>query len=141
MKKVILNLLLLIFVTHAFCQSTNQAISKDYYLKKSKTQKTIAWVMLSVGAATSITGLIIEESEVNKDPVNYFLDDKTGGAGTVMIITGGGIALGSIPLFIISSKNKNKAAEISFINQRMLVPQQNSFAYKLQPAVSLKINL
>lgn len=111
MKKTILCLASFIFTIQVFSQSENPATSKEYYLKKSKTQKTIAWIMLGVGSVTAITGLIIEESEVNNDLVNYLVDDKLGGTCTVMIVAGSAIALGSIPLFIISSKNKRKAAE------------------------------
>jgi len=49
--------------------------------------------------------------------------------------------LGSIPVFIASSKNERKAASFSFNN--MMTPQikNSSLVYKPIPAVTLKINL
>ena len=55
------------------------------------------------------------------------------------MIAGAATALGSIPFFISSAKNARRAAAISFNNQKILFPQQNTFVLKTQPTVTLKI--
>lgn len=52
MKQIILSLALFIYVILSFVQTTkSQAISKDAFLKKSKTQNTIGWIVLGGGTA------------------------------------------------------------------------------------------
>jgi hypothetical protein len=108
----------------------------EYYLQKSKNQKTAAWIMLGGGIALSVVGIVGVS-------VNYNLFEETSTEDTYAAITliGTGLALGSIPLFIASGRNHRKAATLSFKNQRIYIPQQNSFVFKSQPAVSLVIPL
>jgi len=60
MKKIIAFLTLLIIGMSCFSQQTDslQSIKTDY-LRKSKNQKTAAWVLLGGGIAMTITGMII----------------------------------------------------------------------------------
>lgn len=61
-------------------------------------------------------------------------------SGAAILLLGGiGTALGSIPFFISSAKNKRKAASIAICNQNIFLPLQNSFALNTQPTVTLKI--
>ncbi len=138
MKKIILFSALCIFVVQGFAQTTSKAVTKEYYLKKSRTQKTIAWVMLGTGVVMAATGYVIGST---RDADDFIQDANIGETEGIVIIAGGVVAVGSIPLFIISSKNKKRAAGISFIQQPVFVPVQNSFAYKHQPGISIKIKL
>jgi len=72
-----------------------------YYIKKSKSQKTTAWVFLSGGVVLMGTGLLIGNRESSS------FDD----AATGVIIGGIGFlsALGSIPFFVASGASKRKA--------------------------------
>ncbi len=137
MKKIILYSASLFFGIQSFCQTTSPASSKEYYLKKSKTQKTIGFVMVGAGVALIATGLITENHRVNNDP----LEALTNTGPAILIVAGSGVALGSIPLFIGASKNKKRALAISFNSQPVYLPQQNVVAIKIQPRVSLKISL
>lgn len=110
-------------------------------MKKSRTQKTIAWVMVGTGVAVAVAGYAILAKKTDDDPLGYFTDENYGDKEASFIIAGGVVAVGSIPLFIISSKNKKRAAGISFIQQPVFMPVQNSFAYKHQPGISIKIKL
>lgn len=139
MKKVIFFLTLLLLAVKSFSQS--QTFSKDYYLKKSKTQKTIGWVMLGGGVAMTTVGIVIKNKQSNDDPFNSLNNLDKIGKSVVLIGVGIGTALGSIPFFISSAKNARKAATISFNNQRVLFPQQNIFVLKSQPTLTLKIQL
>lgn len=139
MKKIVFSLILLLFVAKSFSQST--ALSKDYYLQKSKNQKTVAWVMLGGGVAMATAGLVITNKHVNDDPFEALNNLGTTSGSAILTIAGIGSALGSIPFFISSAKNARKAAKISFNNQRILFPQQNTFVCKIQPTLTLKIGL
>ena len=134
MKKIFFCLKLLLLTVKSFSQTP--ALSKEDYLKKSKTQKTVGWVMLGGGVAMTTIGYVIINQQVNDDPLNAI---TTGQGYVVLMIAGAATALGSIPFFISSAKNARRAAAISFNNQKILFPQQNTFVLKTQPTVTLKI--
>jgi hypothetical protein len=56
MKKVIISMIFLIFSATSFCQEKqpSQSSTQDEYLKKSKTQKIVGFVLLGAGAITLI---------------------------------------------------------------------------------------
>ena len=134
MKKIFVCLTLLLLTVKSFSQTPS--LSKEDYLKKSKTQKTVGWVMLGGGVAMTTIGYVIINQQVNDDPLNAI---TTGQGYVVLMIAGAATALGSIPFFISSAKNARRAAAISFNNQKILFPQQNTFVLKTQPTVTLKI--
>lgn len=109
----------------------------EYYLQKSKSQKTAAWVMLGGGVALTIVGAV--GFTANSDLI--FVENSTADAYAFVALVGAGLSLGSIPLFIASGRNHRKAATFSVKSQPIFIPQQNSFAFKSQPAVSLVIPL
>lgn len=143
MKKIIFSLALLLFVFNLFSQAP--AIpnhSRDYYLKKSKNQKKTANILLAGGAVCILTAFLIPKGEVTN--VGYFTTEHSNdGIRGALGGVGGLSMLGSIPFYILSSKNKRKAnpATISFNNQNVLSPQQNTFVLKTQPTLTLKIML
>lgn len=108
------------------------AYAPEYYLQKSKNQQTAAWFMLGGGFAMAVIGMV---------GVNETLFDNAANTYAAVWLSGVGLALGSIPLFIASSHNARKAATLNLKNQPILVPQQNSFIFKAQPAISVNIPL
>ena len=149
MKKITIFFVLLAVSAATFSQQTNPAptLTKQNYLKKSKSQKTIAWILLGTGTAMMVTGSVIwnnaAEENVNNayDPFSAALAPYATTDGTVLTAAGLIVAAGSIPLFIIAGKNKRRAASVSFKNQ--FVPQINNSGYvnRTIPSVNLKINL
>ena len=109
----------------------------EYYLQKSKNQKTAAWVMLGGGVALTIVGTV--GYAANSDLI--FIDNSTADAYAFVALVGAGLSLGSIPLFVASGRNHRKAATFSVKSQPIFIPQQNSFVFKSQPALSLVIPL
>jgi hypothetical protein len=128
MRKSILLFFVLLLTISSFGQQTNpsQTLTKQDYLKKSKTQKTAAWICLGSGA---VLFAIATPGEVSLDIL------------PALVIGGGVLVAGSIPLFIASGKNKRKAMNISFKIQRSPQQQQSSLAYQNIPAVSINIGL
>ncbi len=64
MKKIILSFFALLIIAKTFSQtSPNLGISKDNYLQKSKTNRTIAWILMGSGVGMIVTGFSISWSQ------------------------------------------------------------------------------
>jgi hypothetical protein len=147
MKKIVFSLTLLLFVFSLFSQApANPKHSRDHYLKKSKIEKTEAWILLGGGAVCVLTGLLIPKGKQFQDSgfnfwgPSYKNDNIKGtfeGIGILFMLT-------SIKFFLGSSRNQrkaNRATTINFNNQRILFPQKNTFVLRTQPSLTLKIGL
>jgi len=96
MKKTIICAMLLLLATVSFSQQTNptQPLTREDYLKKSKSQKITAFVLLGGGVTTLA---IISKGNTSFDVLG------------ILAVAGTLSTLGSIPLFIASGRNKRKA--------------------------------
>ena len=138
MKKIIVVTLLLVISATSFSQPATKPVPpvKTDYLKKSKSQKTIAWLLLGGGTAVLAVTLIAEASSVcfgtgcTDHPFPY-----------VVVGLGGAAIVGSIPFFIASSRNKKKSMSLSFKNEMAPQIQKSSFVYKSLPSLTLRISL
>ena len=134
MKRTLTTMLLLVLAACAFSQDFSK--NKDYYLHKSKKQKTTGWILLGGGFATTFVGLTqwnfagYEEEDADKQKI-----------GSVLIFTGLAGMIASIPVFSASKRNKKKAMSLSFKEIRIPQIKNSSMVYRPIPAVSLKINL
>lgn len=99
MKKLIMGFLAILFGISV----ASQTLTKEDYLRKSKTQKAWAWVLTGGGAASVIGGIIISGSNTS-----YFPSETV---GPIMIAAGGAAVIGGIILFSASKRNENKAKE------------------------------
>ena len=132
-------LIMLAISTNIFCQQNTPVINTEY-LKKSKTQKKNAFIMLGGGAALFLTGIVIPKGELVHSSIlgdDYKNDGIKGGLELTGIIS----MLGSIPLFIASSKNKKKAMSVSFKNNPSQQIQRGSFVNRSVPSLTFKIHL
>lgn len=138
MKKITILLLLMILLT-SHCLP---AQTKDTYLLKSKRQKTAAWIMVGGGTTLFFVGGIIG--------AHGFFDLLTGqfeeannniGLAGILAITGGAAMLGSIPLFIASSKNKHRAMSITFSNRQLPALVKNTMGRRSFPSIGLQFKL
>lgn len=132
MKKLTILFILFSVSTGIFSQQTDPApsLTKQDYLKKSKNQKTAAWILLGTGSLSAIVGTI----KVNPD--------YGGSSNGSFFLVGGLVLIGvSVPLFIASGRNRRKAASLSFSNQ--FVPQMDNGDLVNRPvrALHLKISL
>ena len=143
MKKLFFALLSGSLTLSGFSQSipTQLTSIQTDYLKKSKHQKTATLILLSGGGALMITGYIIPKGEViHESPIGQ-KSYKNDGIRGALTSSGAIVMLGSIPLFIASSKNKRKGMSLSFKNEMVPRVQNRSFVYYAIPSLSLKIRL
>ncbi|HRI20555.1 MAG TPA: hypothetical protein PLA68_06355 [Panacibacter sp.] len=145
MKTIILSVTVLLFVVRSFSQTTtNSLLSKDYYLQKSRNQKTAAWLLLGGGAALFAAGLAVHTSVDQFDNIyDVFNESKYHGFGArAALMTSGAVAMGgSIHLFTASSRNKNLAMHLAIGSEQTMLPLKNGWAYSIQPAVKLSLPL
>lgn len=113
MKKLTLTIAIIFFSFSVFSQVIASQAAKsqkelyDDFIRKSKTNKTIGWVLAGTGSALAIGGVIAATKEVTENVLNpqprlNDTDDVLLGAGLVC-------AVASIPFFISAGKNKRKA--------------------------------
>lgn len=136
MKCLLLALLIGLSLQTFSQESATTVYNKDYYLKKSKTQKTIGWVSLGVGSTLIVVGAISSihgaVDLVDGNPGKLF-------ASSAFLVTGVALDAVSIPFFISGSKNKKRAdAIVAFRMQPMFLPK-NNFALSQEPTLSVKI--
>jgi heme/copper-type cytochrome/quinol oxidase subunit 3 len=144
MKKIIILPMLLAFVAVSFGQQTTPKPDwKDSeYYKKSKNQKTAAWIFLGSGVAMFTGGLISHFNYINNqdDPTAELTQVTT---GEFVALAGVIVAGGSIPFFIASSKNKQKAKAASVFIDMEHAPVLQGAVFNNQsfPVVGVKIQL
>ncbi|AFD07475.1 hypothetical protein [Solitalea canadensis] len=110
--KTFLLFLAMIFLTEPILLAQIDTLSKSSnyelgakYLKKSKSQKTIGWVMVGAGTALIIAGAATNSSSSDTGWESLNTDVNQG----ILITSGCLVGLGSIPLFIAGRKNRKKA--------------------------------
>lgn len=130
-----------------FSQAFAQEMTRQDYLEKSRKQKTTGFIMAGGGVVLFAIGAgIILGSETETlltcvSLVNCTSDESELEAGTALSIVGGLAALGSIPVFISSGKNAEKAAQISFRNEPTYIPTYVGNIPRAIPSLSLIIPL
>jgi hypothetical protein len=144
MKKIILILVLVGTTASSFSQvldSSRHKLSMDY-LQKSKNQKTGAWVLVGIGAALDVAGIITTISNANKEVNTLFGENsQVNHSGEYALYIGGTAALmGSLPLFIASKRNKHKAVSLTFKNELTPELQSNNVVMKHIPSVGFKLS-
>ena len=107
MKKSLLSLACMLLLVAGYTQQLPQTSARmtdaelgQFYLQKSKSQKTIAWVLLVAGAALQVAGSV--------SYADNLFEESTSGADAMMIV-GSLASIVSIPLFISAAKNKGRA--------------------------------
>ena len=133
MKKIFFCIILLILTNSTFSQQTSSSpvLTKQDYLKKSKHQKITAFCLAGGGIVVWLAGA---SKYMNQN-------DNIDGGGEVAMAIGSIAAVASIPMFIIASKNKRKAASLSFKNEPSFQVQKSSFVYRAIPSINLKFQL
>ena len=110
---------------------TSSTLTKKQYERKAATQRRTGWIMFGVGITMIGSGAL------------YFDSAPDGSAAPgITMITGAGLAVGSIPFFVSAGKNRKRAAQATTgikFDQPAYLPEK--LAYKRSyPAVSLNIS-
>ena len=136
MKKILAFTLILTLSATTFCQQVNPlpGLNKQDLLKKSKNQKTAAWILLGGGFFSTALGSV----KFNFAGSDSEVDNST---SAIFLITGLAAIATSIPFFIAANKNKKKAMNLSFKNEKVTHLSKQAFVYKTIPSLALKINL
>ena len=138
MKKITIVCLLLVFATASFCQQDDPKTTVTHIdlLKKSKQQKTFAWVLAGVSTISFGKALIDFADE------DLFSEEYVHSYG---LSVGVGLAslAGSVVLFVASGRNKRKAkAASAFLNmEKFPVLQGTSFINQSFPVIGVKIKI
>lgn len=153
MKKVIIYAMLLAIPALSFTQSTenNLPAVKTDYLKKSKNQKTAAWILLGGGFALTTTSVLLATPKAAEE-ISYSIGSLFGGepapevdytVENILFVTGAAAMIGSVPLFIASGKNKKKAMNMTtnIKMEKATIFEKQSFVQSSYPAIAFKINL
>jgi hypothetical protein len=124
MRKINVSILLLLFTVNAFSQQldTKAPRTADAYEAKSNKQKKTGRILLVVGATLIVASFVIPRGELTHDGIcigPYCTDEyKNDGLKSVVLAGGALSALGSLPFFISSLKNRRRAASISIKAER-----------------------
>ena len=153
MRKILLYAVLLFTATASFAQQTEpapQLSPTKNYLKKSKTQKTFAWVLLGSGIVA--LGYSAVHVAVATTDAYYFVAVTSLATGQpppgkqslgVPIAIGVASVIGSIPLFSAAARNKKKARNASAYLKMEHFPYlcQTSVTNNAYPSVAVRIKL
>ena len=138
MKKYVAFLLLMLFAGKTFSQvdtTTSPTSLKTDYLKKSKTQKTIAWILLGTGTTLIVIGGSIGVH--GEEDLSY----NKAAAGAGFVIAGALIDIGSVPLFIAGAKNKRRAMSVTINNDLIPRLQKGMITRVPMPTIGLRVRL
>jgi hypothetical protein len=124
-----------------YARSNPSNNTREYYLQKSNRMKTAGWILLGVGSALTIGGIIVYNDAMNsEDWVNGIYN---GAGGYIAIIAGSAMVVTSIPILIVAGNNKKKAMELS--SSLKLEPYQQiheaSLATQWVPSISFRLSL
>lgn len=137
MKKLLISSFFVVLALQIFGQTVRPEVplTKDYYLEKSKNQKTAAWTFFGIGTAAIGGGLLIATAHSN-DPYKEFEGALT---GSFLIACGMLSDLISVPLFIGASKSKKHAAEVSTSIQLEELPSVIGYSLGQTAAPSIAV--
>ena len=147
MKQIVLFCLALGFSTASLAQyadTSKHTLPADYY-KKSKKQKTAAWILLGSGTTLLIGGMVVGLTEATGEIIDAVVtgeDQSSFSAGALLATVGAAAMVGSIPLFIASGKNRRKAAaSVSFKMENATNIYQYTVSNARYPAIAIQIRL
>jgi hypothetical protein len=127
--------------------SAQQTIDTPHeYLRKGRKLETTAWILLGSGVTMITTGTILafntEWGDLDYDDAYHGRQETMKATGSIVLIGAGFIAsVGSIHLFIMSAKNKSRAASFSFTNQNYQWLSKGKISSASIPALTFKLAL
>jgi hypothetical protein len=131
MMKISFTFLLSIISMRSFSQPANsaKALTKQDFLKKSKTQKIIGWCLLGAGSIIWTAGISQAANGSNDDD-----------GGNTALAVGTAMGIGGVTFLILGGINKKKAMSLSLQQQHLPYLQKNSIVHQKIPALSVRLN-
>jgi hypothetical protein len=115
------------------------------YLKRSKKEKTWAWILTSVGTAGLLVTLAADAAQVTANVITGpFTDGTVESNYTVPYLLSGAAVASGITLFVLAGKDKRKARAASvLINMEKtgVARQQLAVRNQMFPSVGVKLSL
>lgn len=138
--------ILLICSIGASAQQIPPSDTRADYLQKGRKLETTAWICLGSGVAMITTGTILaintEWGDLDYDDAYHGRQETMKATGSIVLISAGVIAsVGSIHLFMMSAKNKSKAASFSFTNQHYQSLSKGKISSTYAPALTFRLAL
>ncbi|MBL7745571.1 MAG: hypothetical protein JNN00_19020 [Chitinophagaceae bacterium] len=146
MKKIFSLFLLLTWGMITWGQQTpdrNVQAEKEKYLRKSRLQKTVAWVLVGAGTVCLVAPSLDGSSGQNEEGGWFDFSGLERTLDAYAYITGAVLVAGGIGLFIAAANNKQKAAAISLL----IKPERTEYYTmtgghrKFFPAAGIRIQL
>lgn len=136
MKKIwILLILLSMGLATVGQQPVKIKYDKEYYLNKSRSKKTTAWILLGAGTAAAIAGGI-----GFNQTFCIFCNDNRAGAYGALFVAGAVADLVSIPFFVSAHHFQKMAAEVTITNQNTYFPKTNIITMNNLPSITVRVN-
>ncbi len=145
MRKMYLSILLILFTVNAFSQQLNTKAPQtaDAYLAKSKKQKKTGTILLAVGATLIVASFIIPRGDLTYDGIcigPYCTDEyKNDGLKSAVLAGGALSALGSLPFFLSSRKNRRRATSVSIKAERFKTLHSSNISSAGFPVLAVKL--
>ncbi len=139
MKQVLTIMLISLIVSTASAQQTNANFlplsESELLLKKSKSQKTTAWILLGGGVGAFFLG-----ANIMANSFDWWVDTKTDVGGAALFYTGLAMMGGSIPLFVAQKRNKKRAHLIMKSEKVQMAPaiQSSNRLYSAGISITIK---
>ena len=139
MKSIMLCFAFFILALHGFSQENKPdlQLTSEQYLRKSKNQKTTAWVLFGVGTTAIVGGIAV--SSGGQDELTTTLN--TAFIGAPLMLLGLTLDVISIPLFVSADKNKKRAMEASTSIKFEEVPSWSGSAVRQSNVPTLAIQV
>ena len=141
MRRILVPILLLCFL-----RTTAQQIvdTPEDYRQKGRKLETTAWILLGSGITMITAGTILaintEWGDLDYDDAYHGRQETMKATGSIVLIGAGVIAsIGSIHFFVMSAKNKSKAASFSFTNQQYQHLSQGKISTATLPALTFNL--
>lgn len=139
MKKLLLTLCTIFTIVNCSFSQTNLDTN---YLKKSRNQKTAAWILLGIGVGFEVAGLVKTSENAGKEVSSIFDRKAVDHSGEYLLYIAGTTAIASsVALFISARRNKKKALKTSLeIKTRQINHLKNKSLFAINyPVLTLKI--
>lgn len=139
MKSIMLCFAFFILALHGYSQENKPdlQLTSEQYLRKSKNQKTTAWVLFGVGTTAIVGGIAV--SSGGQDELTTTLN--TAFIGAPLMLLGLTLDVISIPLFVSADKNKKRAMEASTSIKFEEVPSWSGSAVRQSNVPTLAIQV